>query len=392
MKLVATGVPSGFAKSVVGRIAEVKWELPDSAGRRILLVHGAPPNEPYTDSAIQAVLTNLGRDGLPAALRDRSLPVIADVEVDHLKDGDIVACRPVGMVRTLYRHDSRHNYLFATDRCSSNCLMCSQPPKDRDDSYRVDENLEAIRLIQSPPEYLGITGGEPTLLGEGLLRLVRAAKDRFPATPLHILTNGRRFSRPAFTASFADVGHPTVSLGIPLYGDNASDHDYIVQSDGAFDQTVVGLQRLAQYGQAIEIRVVLHRLTVGRLLDIAEFVYRNAPFTSHIALMGLEITGYTPHNLNTLWVDPIEYRNELTSTVKYLARRGMNVSIYNHQLCLLDEEVWGFARCSISDWKNVYIDECDGCAVRSRCGGFFESSSKKRSGQIKAILPTAPAN
>lgn len=386
MRLVTKGTPSGFAKSLVGRIVTIGQGLPESSGRYILLARTSLPKEWYPDSSIQAVLTSLRRDELPALVEERRLPIIAEAQVDHLRDGDIVACALDGLVRTLYRPDSQHNYLFATERCNSNCLMCSQPPKDLDDSYRVEQNLEVIRLIESPPAYLGITGGEPTLLGEGLFQLLRALKDRFPATPVHILTNGRRFARPAFTEAFASITHPTVSVGIPLYADNAADHDYVVQAAGAFDQTMIGLHRLAQYGQAIEIRVVLHRLTVGRLIDLAEFLYRNVPFAYHVALMGLEITGYTPHNIDTLWVDPIDYRDELTSAVRYLARRGMKVSIYNHPLCLLDQRVWNFARCSISDWKNVYVGECDVCAVRSRCGGFFESSSRKRSPHVKAIL------
>jgi len=53
--------------------------------------------------------------------------------------------------------------------CNSNCLMCSQPPKDRDDVVALTErNLELIRLIEPAPPYLTITGGEPTLLGDNL--------------------------------------------------------------------------------------------------------------------------------------------------------------------------------------------------------------------------------
>jgi len=39
------------------------------------------------------------------------------------------------------RPDSRHNVLVATERCNSNCLMCSQPPQDRDDADAMTERL-----------------------------------------------------------------------------------------------------------------------------------------------------------------------------------------------------------------------------------------------------------
>ena len=50
---------------------------------------------------------------------------------------------------------------------------------------------------------------------------------------------------------------------------------------------------------------------------------------------------------------------------------GMNVSIYNHQPCVLDKRLWPFARKSISDWKNEYMPECMGCREKDNCGGFF---------------------
>jgi His-Xaa-Ser system radical SAM maturase HxsC len=170
---------------------------------------------------------------------------------------------------------------------------------------------------------------------------------------------------------------------IPLYADNAPEHDYVVQSRGAFDQTVQGLYQLARYEQQIEIRVVLHKLTIPRLRDLALFIYRNLPFAAHVALMGLEIIGFTRPNLEKLWIDPFDYQRELQAAVEALVTRGMHVSIYNHPLCLLPRPLWKFARRSISDWKNIFFDECQVCAVREECGGFFKSAVRQRSAHLQ---------
>lgn len=61
--------------------------------------------------------------------------------------------------------------------------------------------------------------------------------------------------------------------------------------------------------------------------------------------------------------------------------------IYNHQLCLLDRELWPFAVQSISDWKNEYHPECLRCSVRESCGGFFFSAKYRTSAHIRAIRP-----
>jgi hypothetical protein len=147
----------------------------------------------------------------------------------------------------------------------------------------------------------------------------------------------------------------------------------------------MGLHQLARHNVPVEIRVVLHRLTIPRLARLAEYVYRNFPFVVHVALMGLEPTGYTPRNKEILWIDPVEYQEELEEAVEFLATRGMNVSIYNTQLCLLRPSLWKFARKSISDWKNVYLPECQACNVLEECVGLFQSAEKMHSPNIRAF-------
>ncbi len=49
-------------------------------------------------------------------------------------------------------------------------------------------------MARHKPEYLAITGGEPTLLGSGLLELICACKKHIPKTALAILTNGKNGS------------------------------------------------------------------------------------------------------------------------------------------------------------------------------------------------------
>jgi His-Xaa-Ser system radical SAM maturase HxsC len=272
-----------------------------------------------------------------------------------------------------------------TERCNHYCLMCSQPPKQIDDDWLIDDILQAIPLIDPTTEELGFTGGEPTLLGERFISVLKACKAYLPNTVLHVLSNGRRFSDFAFSQTWAAIDHPDLMVGIPIYSDLSSIHDYVVQADGAFDETIRGVLNLKQLRQRVEIRVVLHKQTYARLPQLAEFICRNLLFVDHVALMGLEITGFTRANLDALWIDPIDYQKELAEAVRILDRYRVRVSIYNHQLCLLDRPLWPFAVRSISDWKNEYFEECTDCVVRNECGGFFHSAKYKRSANIRAI-------
>jgi His-Xaa-Ser system radical SAM maturase HxsC len=285
----------------------------------------------------------------------------------------------------MYRRQSRFNSLLLTEQCNSNCIMCSQPPKTADDRFLVDAYRQAIPLMAKETVELGITGGEPTLLGSDLWDLLTDCRDHLPDTDIHMLTNGRRFSSLETCRSLASIAHPGLVLGIPVYSDLAALHDFVVQAAGAFDQTIRGLLNLTRFGIRIEVRVVLQRHTVGRLPQLARFLCRNCPFIEHVALMGLELMGYARGNLEAIWIDPVDYQASLRDAVDVMAGQGLNVSIYNHQLCVLDRELWPFARQSISDWKNEYLPACAECAVESLCGGFFASSKRRLSRGIAAI-------
>lgn len=45
-----------------------------------------------------------------------------------------------------------------------------------------------------------------------------------------MLSNGRLFAYEEFTAKLAAIGHADFLTSIPLYANNAADHDYIVQA------------------------------------------------------------------------------------------------------------------------------------------------------------------
>lgn len=305
-----------------------------------------------------------------------------------VRSGDVVALSPASnLVRVLYRRGANSNLLFMTDRCNSLCLMCSQPPKDIDDRWHIEENLRLLDLMDAGEEHLGISGGEPTLYREGLLAVLNKAKIVIPDKPLHLLSNGRLLQDPTWIGDLQALDHPKLSWGIPLYADNAGDHDQVVQAPGAFSETLRGLYNLARANQIVEIRVVLNRLTTPRLPQLALFLFRNLPFVRHVAFMGIESTGLARKHHTELWIDPLDYQQELSEAVFFLHHRGIPVSLYNLPLCLVAPPLRPFARQSISDWKNLFIDACQDCAAVNRCSGFFKSHNERW--QSRGIQPLA---
>ena len=280
-------------------------------------------------------------------------------------------------VSVLYRRGSNSNTMLATERCNSFCIMCSQPPREVDDGWLVDEMLETISLVDRDEVQLGISGGEPTLLGDELLLVLDRARRCLPKTDLHILSNGRRFAEEAFARTVCAVRHPNLTWGIPIYSDCPEIHDYIVQAHSAWNETLAGLYNLARYEANVEIRVVVQCANVERLGELAYFIFRNLTFAKHIAFMGLEPMGFAKINYKRVWIDPVDCMDALRDAVFFLANRGMSVSLYNYPLCTVPTELRPFARQSISDWKNSFLPECNGCALRIGCCGFFRSFTGK---------------
>lgn len=328
---------------------------------------------------------------LVARIADAGAPNVTPIRSAALVPGDVISMHDNGREAFVHhRPGDRHHSLLLTNRCNSYCLMCSQPPKPQADFDRISEHLRLVDMLDPEIEELGITGGEPTLFKDDFLRLIAHCKTALPRTALHVLTNGRLFYYRRFAEKLGAINHPDLVLGIPLYSDIDSEHDYIVQARGAFEETVLGLQNLDRYGVNVEIRVVLHRLSVPRLPQLATFIARNFPFAHHVALMGLEMFGLVHQNLRELWIDPADYQQKLVEAVRRLTEAGMNTSIYNHQLCVLDRRLWPLARRSISDWKNIYLPTCDNCAVLNDCGGFFQSAAKVHSAHIQAFTTDPP--
>ncbi len=166
---------------------------------------------------------------------------------------------------------------------------------------------------------------------------------------IHVLSNGRAFARSEIVAAWVRVNHPNLTVGIPVYAAVDSVHDYVVQAQGAFDETVLGILKIKDKGQRVEVRVVLHAITAPRIVETCTWLARNLPFVDHVALMGLENTGFAIANHELLWIDPIDYRDLLIEALHVLVAAGMKVSIYNLQRCVLDRSIWPYAARSISD-------------------------------------------
>ncbi|HLH82051.1 MAG TPA: hypothetical protein VKV38_02200 [Trebonia sp.] len=130
-------------------------------------------------------------------------------ELARLDAGDIIHVPGDGRrVTVLRKNSARHNSLLLTEQCDNYRLMCSRPPKDRDDSWLFDRARKVISLLPADARALSPTGGEPTLHADALTGLLDHCKPVAPGLSVHLLSSGRRFADPEFTRRYAASALP----------------------------------------------------------------------------------------------------------------------------------------------------------------------------------------
>lgn len=316
-------------------------------------------------------------------IKEVGSPICIIENVADINEGDVVVINKFGEIAFVYEIASRHNAIMATERCNHRCIMCPQPPilQEKD---RTPFNLQLITLFDKKTQEIGITGGEPTLIGDNLFVLIKQIQKYLPKTSISILSNGVKFADKEYALKLAKCFHHDLQIDIPLFSDIAEEHNRIVGAK-TFYKTVQGLYNLALFHQRIGLRIVVHKQTYKRLPQFADYIYHNFPFVSQVAFMQMETIGLAKENIAELWIDPYDYNEQLREAVLLLADRGMKPYIYNAQLCILPEDIRCYAQQSISDWKDIYLPECEGCTLRGQCAGFFASNREMHSQYIKKI-------
>jgi His-Xaa-Ser system radical SAM maturase HxsC len=382
----------GFAYRTVMRVTELSAVAGEWIPDLTLLVRVAST----ADMEVMTQLAKAGVTNLALLTREPNLFEKSDVPsvlelAEPLHVGDVAEVTPARTgVHVLFRESDVHHTVFLTNRCNSRCLMCSQPPTRQDDSWLADEAIRVAMHMRGSPKTVGFTGGEPLLLGSRLREVLDVFAKYHPTTQVDLLTNGRLLADSKLAYELLhDMPHPITWL-VPLYGHADFLHDFVVQAPGAFDQTIEGLLTLRSYGQAIQLRIVLIEPVLHILSELCDFISRNLPFVSEVALMGCEPIGFALANRDTCEVDIREWNKELEASVQKLVRSGLLPVLMNLPLCAIQPELWRFAHQSISDWKRTFIAECASCVVKKDCSGLFAWHEKGwRPANIKAIRGNA---
>jgi len=288
---------------------------------------------------------------------------------DNIEDGEIWILFPEAKkANRFYRPSSNSNTLIFTERCDQYCIMCSQPPKNKDYPYWDLFNSAIKELPVST--ILGISGGEPLLEKEYLFSLIEDVILKRPDITFHILTNGQHFE--VNDEQRLKVLNKNILWGIPLYSTDSEVHDSIVGKIGAFETLINNMGILYRSGAQIELRTVLLKQNVGYLSHIANFIADKLPWISFWALMQLEPIGFAKVSFSEKFYDNSENFSLIKIALDSAKIKNVTTKLYNFPSCTVDQNYRHYVNQSISDWKNKYIKKCESCSEKVNCCGFFE--------------------
>ena len=295
---------------------------------------------------------------------------------ETLIDYDVVEVVDKQWIKVLYRDDSDDNVIVVTNQCNSNCIMCPDADMVRqsEDNPYIEKILEHIRCIPDDTKHITITGGEPGMIKDKLMRVLEECKNDLPETEFLLLSNGRIFSNSEYAARLKESAPQYFRIAIPLYASNAGLHDEITRAKGSFQQTILGIKKLLENGTDIEIRIVVLRKNYKDLEELAKYIANDIPQVKMVNIMALEMTGNAYKNREEVWVSFEDMKEQLYNACITLLKAGVLTNLYNFPLCNIDKRLYSIAHKSITDYKVRYMEPCEECVVKEQCGGFFNST------------------
>lgn len=294
---------------------------------------------------------------------------------DELHEADAISIENTGICYRFYQSDAGDATIVTGLTCNTNCIMCPVSESSRCHAHLtpVEELKMQIRYFGTDIPHITITGGEPTLLKQGLLEVVRFAKEQCPNAEILILTNGRTFSVAPYAKAFNRLLIAQDQIAIPVHGSNAKCHDAVTQATGSFDQTIQGLKILAEGSMRIEIRIVVSKLNYKDITNIVDLLL-TLPRVTVVNFIALEMCGNAIKNREQVWIDYQEAAASCEDGIEKLIGAGIDIGLYNFPLCAVSHKYWTLCRDSISDYKIRYTPECKFCKVKDICYGVFNST------------------
>ena len=296
--------------------------------------------------------------------------------------------------------------LAVTYRCNNDCAHCYNarerdfPELKTDDWKRIIDQLWALGV-----PHIVFTGGEATLRDD-LPELIRHAESNGQITGLN--TNARRLSDEKYVRQLVDAGLDHVQITVESCDEQI--HDQMMQTKGAFKQTIAGLKNVLATKLYVMTNTTMLQTNVHKIPDTLDFLADLG-----VPTIGLNALIYSGHGLTVgtglrenelqpildiatqktsargqrlIWYTPTQYC-EFDPTASNLGVKGCTAALYS--MCIESngnvlpcqsyytplgnmltdswDSIWNHKLSTQLRERQGLPSKCEGCPVVAECGG-----------------------
>ncbi len=178
--------------------------------------------------------------------------------------------------------------LAVTYRCNNDCAHCYNARERNFPELSTEQWFKILdQLWELGVPHIVFTGGEATLRND-LPELIAHAEANGQITGLN--TNARRLSDMRFVQKLVDAGLDHVQVTVESYDEQI--HDQMMQTKGAFKQTIAGLKNALQSNLYVMTNTTMLRSNVHTIPDTLDFLADIG-----VPTIGLNALIYSGHGL-----------------------------------------------------------------------------------------------
>jgi MoaA/NifB/PqqE/SkfB family radical SAM enzyme len=186
-------------------------------------------------------------------------------------------------------HHRTKGLLRLTMACNERCPFCNVPVEDYAHPTPAESEVmsELDAFVAEGERTLTISGGEPTLYRDRLIRVV--ARARAGGVPFIELQTNAVLIDADYARALSAAG--LTSGFVSLLSHKAELHDELAGLEGAFGRCLAGIDALLDAGVAVTLNPVTARSTEALVADYVDFVAERLPRVRAISLSAVQPHG-----------------------------------------------------------------------------------------------------